>query len=239
MTKVAIIDRLERFDGHAGLRNMLRKIAKHRDEWAGIPMPLEGERLVIEPSYPFAELGRMGAQNEEDPDLKAGWRVRNRFWSAHRSSWIIVMESPEGKITYGLDAGVHHLDHDLHTLGCSDAWGVEQESAALALLATLVRHRPFKQYLLTGGFLEKSERSGVTYFFRRLKPTVAISCRTGRTRILTTLCLHPIGYYAGTWAGSLCPTDDVIAHLMLMRGDEAMFWRRANHHAPWLPEAGL
>jgi hypothetical protein len=37
----------------------------------------------------------------------------------------------------------------------------------------------------------------------------------------------------------MCPTDDVIAHLMLMRGDEAMFWRRCNQHAAHLPEAGL
>lgn len=30
-----------------------------------------------------------------------------------------------------------------------------------------------------------------------------------------------------------------VAHLMLMRGDEVMFWRRSNQHAPWRPEAGL
>jgi hypothetical protein len=37
----------------------------------------------------------------------------------------------------------------------------------------------------------------------------------------------------------MCPTDDVIAHLALMRGDEAMFWRRCNQHPPYRPEAGL
>ena len=42
-----------------------------------------------------------------------------------------------------------------------------------------------------------------------------------------------------SWAGAMCPTDDVLAHLMLMRGDEAMFWRRANQHAAIDPLAGL
>lgn len=37
----------------------------------------------------------------------------------------------------------------------------------------------------------------------------------------------------------MTPTDDVIAHLTLMRGDEPMFWRRANQHGPDRPEAGL
>ena len=77
--------------------------------------------------------------------------------------------------------------------------------------------------------------------FRRLKPTVAISLKgTDKSpRILCALCLHPIAYYEDSWAGAMCPTDDVIAHLALMRGDEAMYWRRANQHPPWRPEAGL
>jgi hypothetical protein len=37
----------------------------------------------------------------------------------------------------------------------------------------------------------------------------------------------------------MVPTDDVIAHLMLMRGDEHMFWRRCNQHQPWTKEAGV
>jgi hypothetical protein len=37
----------------------------------------------------------------------------------------------------------------------------------------------------------------------------------------------------------MCPTDDVIAHLMLMRGDEALLWRKANQHPSWVPESGI
>jgi hypothetical protein len=58
-------------------------------------------------------------------------------------------------------------------------------------------------------------------------------------RFLAALCLHPIGYYEDSWAGVMAPTDDVVAHLMLCRGDEHMFWRRANQHASWEQQAGI
>jgi len=105
----------------------------------------------------------------------------------------------------------------------------------------MLRHRQFKQYLLTGSFLETSERSGVTYVFRKLRPTLALSARSsdGTMKILCGLCMHPIGYYDGTWAGAMCPTDDVVAHLALMRGDEKMFWRRCNQHPSYQPACGI
>lgn len=210
------------------------------DRWAGIPMPLDGERLVIEPTYPDAEkLAAIGAPKVEGDPKYAGAKIRNTFWSWSKRSDITIWEQG-GRVTWGIHPGVHHFDHDLRTLGCADAWGVEQESNAVQTLARLVSHRQFKQYMLTGMFLESSTRSTVRYMFRRLKPTVAIgSTASGQLKILCALCLHPIAYYSGSWAGAMTPTDDVIAHLMLMRGDEPMFWRRANQHPAFRPEAGL
>lgn len=232
---------LEAADQFTPLRNKLREIARFKDEWAGIPMPLDGEQLVIEPRYPFAGLSQIGKPDEvaEKDDELAGAKIRNQFWSSHKRSTIIVFEKSDGRIDWGLSPGANHLTHDLRTMGCAEAWGIEQESNALATLGTMLPHRRFKQYLLTGMFLETSKRSGVTYLFRRLKPTVAIHTVKGHLRILCALCLHPIAYYAGSWAGAMTPTDDVIAHLALMRGDEAMFWRRANQHPAWTPEAGV
>jgi hypothetical protein len=129
----------------------------------------------------------------------------------------------------------------LSTLGASDAWGLEQEHNAVQTLGTLIRHRQLKQYLLTGMFLEKSKRSHVSYLFRRLRPTIAISTRNGtaNAKALCALCLHPIAYYDGSWAGAMTPTDDVIAALMLMRGDEHMLWKRANQHPISRKDAGV
>lgn len=228
---------LESVDGFAQLRNGLRRLAGERDHWAGIPMPLDYHSLVIEPTFPNAAalecLGKPPAEN-----VPADTVIRNRFWSRHKRCDVVIYEE-RGKLNWGTIPGAHHFDYDLETLGASIAWGIEQEARAVNTLGTMLRHHAFKKYLMTGMFLETSARSGVTYAFRKLRPTVALSFKGETTHILCTLCLHPIGYYAGSWAGAMCPTDDVIAHLSLMRGDEPMFWRRANQHGAHRPESGL
>lgn len=205
-------------------------------------MPLQDEELVVEPSFPnaqhLAKIGLVSAPEQDPAEHKV--KHRNTFYLSRRRVWISTFDQPNGKVGHCIaEVGVHHFGVDLRTLGCSDAWGIEQESNAMQLLGTHVSHRQFKHYLLTGMFLETSKRSGVTYVFRRLKPTVALHAVDGESRILCALCMHPIAYYKGTWAGAMCPTDDVVAHLMLMRGDEAMFWRRCTQHQAWSSLAGL
>ena len=84
--------------------------------------------------------------------------------------------------------------------------------------------------MTTNSFLETSKKSNVTYLFRKAKPTIALKSGDKGVKILTVLCLHPIGHYAETFAGCMVPTDDVIAHLQMMRGDEHKFWSKSNHH---------
>jgi hypothetical protein len=233
------IDLFERFDGYASVRNLLRGLADERGEWAGYPLPMDGHRLVVEPSYPrAAALMSIGAPTPAEQAEEGKYKLRNKFYSMHRRADILVWEE-DGKLDWGISGSPVQTAMLLDTLGASDAWGIEQESAAIHTLGGMVRHRQFKQYMLTGMFMERSRRSGISYLFRRLRPTLAISTRGERTKTLCALCLHPIGYYAGSWSGAMCPTDDVIAHLALMRGDEHMFWRRANQHPAWRPEAGL
>jgi hypothetical protein len=211
-------------------------------------MPIPGEELILEPRHPAAAIYKeIDEQYATDTDEKhAGAEIINIWYSKKHSSDIVIYRE-NGVTKWGLIPGIHHLKHDLTTLGCSVAWSIESESKAIQMLAGLLSHHAFKHYMLTGMFLETSKRSGVTYVFRRLRPTVAIKASTGvrfksveeQMKILCCLCLHPIGYYADSWAGSMCPTDDVIAHLLLMRGDEPMFWKRANQIAPHRPNAGL
>lgn len=240
---------LEKFDGHAGLRNGLRRVAQDRGDWAGIPMPLENEALVIEPTYPKADelMAMCGGKPVEPPpggdiDRRTGKKIlglRNQFFSSSKRAWVLPMTLEGERVVFGLKPDVHSFEKQLSTLGVQDAWGIEQEAAALQTLGKHVRHRQFKQYLLTGMFLERSERSGVHYCFRKLRPTVAMNIVKGNMHILCALCMHPIGYYQGTWAGVMTPTDDVIAHLMMMRADEHMLWRRCNQHPAWSTLAGL
>lgn len=232
-----VLAKLEAADKWSGVRNALRGLAADVDEYAGIPVPIDDQHMVVEPSYQFAGLFNDARQVADRGD-DDGSRIRNSFYSSHRRSDIVVFEK-DGRIDWGLVPAVHSLGKQMQTLGAAVAWGIEQEGRAVQLLGTLLRHHPFKTYLLTGAFLESSRRSGIVYMFRRLRPTVAISLKGAETRIIAALCLHPIAYYADSWAGAMCPTDDVIAHLMMMRADEHMFWRRANQHPAWRPEAGL
>ena len=206
-------------------------------------MPLDDQELVIEPTYPNAEFLRKLGSTDDDEPLPDGVKLRNTFWSTRHRMRVVVWNEVDGKVMHSFLPGQMRANMELMTMGASVAWGIEQESAALNLLGTLVSHHKFKQYLLTGMFMETSKRSGLTYVFRKLRPTIVIDIRdrpqTPGTRVLCALCMHPIGYYDGSWAGAMCPTDDVIAHLSLMRGDEPMYWRRANQHSPFRPEAGL
>lgn len=223
------------------LREFLRHVAKEKGFYAGVPMPLENETLVIHPSYnEFKGLDAIYDRKEKaaDPEMES-IKIRNRFWSDKLKSDVIVVEYPDGKITFGVEPGVHHLTQDLQTLGCADAWGYEQETKAMELLQKLASARQMRQYVMTGMFIETSKRSGVSYIFRKLKPTVAIKEKKGKMHILAALCMHPIAHYSGSWAGAMCPSDDVVAHLMMMRSDEHMYWRISNQHAPWRAEAGL
>lgn len=228
-----------------GMREALRQVGRDRSVWAGIPTPLNDQRLVIEPSWPWAkEFERMGEKPDPEAESKyEGWTIVNQFYSASRRCDIIVARRPDGKSELRWKVAFHAGPQVLQTLGAADAWGMEQEAAAINLLDSMVNERQLKQYILTGSFLESSPRSGLTYVFRRLRPTLALTTRNpklpGDVALLAALCMHPIGYYAGSWAGAMCPTDDVVAHLALMRGDEAMFWKRCNQHPPYRPEAGL
>lgn len=205
-------------------------------------MPLDDIALVIEPSYPKAKeimaIGKAAAAAAATEQENAQYKIRNSFRSSKHHGTVFIWEEG-GKVHHGVAPHVHHFDQEFSTMMASLAWGIEQEVNAVQTLAGLVRHHQMKSYLLTGMFIEKSQRSGKTYVFRRLRPTIVLTERNAKMVILTALCMHPIGYYAGSWAGAMCPTDDVIAHLSLMRGDEQMFWRRANQIPPHLPEAGL
>lgn len=223
------------------MRNKLREAADLREEWAGIPMPLQDQRMIISPRYPRAkELMEIG--NKPPDTVPDNIKIRNTFYSKHIRCDIVIYEE-DGKVKWGPVPAVHHFRHDLSTLGASFAWGIEQEGRALNLLGELIKPHAFKQYLLTGMFMETSKRSGLTYMFRKLKPTVVIDARGSdgcdSCTILCCLCLHPLGYYEGSWAGVMCPTDDVIAHLQLMRADEHFYWKSCNQHQAYRPEAGL
>lgn len=121
---------------------------------------------------------------------------------------------------------------------------VQNEFTAMEALIQKVNNNQWESYVLSGAFPETSKRSGVTYIFRKGLPTIAMRERkledgNNKREFLAALCLHPLAYFKDTFCGSYPPTDEVIAHLMLMRSDEHKFWAKANHHTLSDPLAGI
>jgi hypothetical protein len=234
-----------------------------RGQYAGVPLPMGGYWLEVAPGYPYEGIAGYWpddeAEGEESPNATCkvttadlveatGGTVLNEWFITRRGLRYHV-------VTYRDKHGRHRhkralcrtyssrrLTLDLNTLGASRAWDLDAEMRALETLKEMVTPIAWKYYVLTGGFLESSKRSGVMYWFRRCKPTLALSMRGPSglgIKPLAALCLHPIAYYLPSHAGAMVPTDDVIAHLTMMRANEHTFWKRANQHAVEEAEAAV
>lgn len=255
-----------RMPTYAELNVAINKLVTERDgEWCGMPIPLPGQQLIVEDRNPhrakLAEIQRIFDEGQPadatertcTPAERALVEV-NRWYSHDKGGDIIVIRKPDGTTTWGLDPGAPKRNRFIvGTFDALDAWNLETETVAMERLCELLSPRMFTAYVCAGQFLETSKRSGLAYMFRRCRPTAVLSPHGGGRaeyfhdhddtdrgmRIICTLCLHPIGYYAASFCGAMTPTDDVIAHLLLMRGDEHLFCKRANHHQAYRPESGL
>jgi hypothetical protein len=240
----------ENLPTHAQIRRVLGQRMFERGIYNGVPIPVEGLTMHLESKFPFPNLADVGieaAANQrvalEELALSENCRVVNSWYSHARFSHVFILQDnvtgkyfhlkgPEHSYVRRLDIMLQgHLAVTVHDL--------ETEATALETLKSHINDWQLRQYVLLGQFLESSPRSGVTYIFRRARPTVAIagSLDGEHMKILASLCMHPIGYYAHTTVGTMTPTDDVLSHLLLMRGDEHEFWKRCSQHQPHEPEA--
>lgn len=221
-----------------------------RQDWSGLPLPVPGLDLVLEPRYKhkglsefqwkecYDEDGVRHAIEEEPAPPPTDFRTVNSWWSDELQTTVKVVRNKEGhaEARFLLE---NRLSFTLRTLAAADVWPIEAEQKAQEKLASLIPENLFKLYLLTGHFQEVSRRSQLTYLFRRGRPTIVLRETDEWTHPVCALCLHPIGYYGDTWAGVMCPTDEVIAHLLMMRGSEEKLWANANQHPLDHPAAGM
>ena len=220
-------------------------------DWSGMPVPVPELNLVLEPRYKHQGISDFrwsvcydenGAEEKiEAPatPVPSEYRRVNSWWNSRYRLNVVVLKDKSGRARFTVDF-VEPLAFVIRTMDAAAAWPIEAELKAQKRLAGLVPGNLFELYALTGVLPEQSSRSQVTYLFRRGRPTIALRQKEGEATIpLCALCLHPIGYYGDTWAGVMCPTDEVIAHLLMMRGSEEKFWANANQHTLDHPAAGL
>lgn len=125
--------------------------------------------------------------------------------------------------------------------------GVKRARYSSAEAELTARQRLFKAltsiqqdcYINGDGFVETG-RSGIKYLLRRNRPTLANRVDAdGEETLLCALCLHPVAYYTESWAGVLPPSDEVLAHLLMIRSDEHFYWRKANQIPIGFPTSGV
>jgi hypothetical protein len=219
----------------------INQIAEEHGFLTGVPIPYAGDDstdMVMARGVPLAEIFNINQEyrqlrTEMESQLTHAMRhdVINS-WNVLGDKTVCVMRTTEGpmalpqyaaglrlrKIFHGVDVRFHsHMR-------------AEAELKAMESLKTRVSEGQYTSYVLGGIFPEQSKRSGVIYFFRKGLPTLAVSFHgqnkdTGK--VLAALCLHPMGYYAGTHVGLMTPTDEVIAHLLMMRSDERRYWAKS------------
>ncbi len=123
-------------------------------------------------------------------------------------------------------------------------YGIEEaEIQARKKLESMLSPDQRRALLLCDSFCEQG-KSGVVYWIRKNRPTIALrrdekSKEDGKATPLCALCLHPLGWYKYSFAGIMTPSDDMIAHLLMIRGNEHFFWRKANQHQLDKPMAGV
>ena len=214
----------------------------------GMPMPslyhidrpmimARGVPLHHLPPYPRTEL-------EEEITVK--FKVRNS-WSTLGDMDIAIVETDEGPMAlprYHAGSRLRKL-LDTSILRAGTSQTAEAEMRAMESLKKRINHRQWESYVLSGIFPERSKKSDLRYFFRKGYPTLAVSYREGIMpgakggRVLCALCLHPIGFYQGTYCGMMCPTDEVICHLLMMRGDEHKYWASCGQWQATDPRSGI
>jgi hypothetical protein len=228
----------------------LAEIHLGQQDWSGVPVPVAGLKLVLEPRYKhkalsefrwkecYDEQGVRHVFDEPPPPKESEFYTVNSWWNARYQLTIVVVKDKQGRAQSRVLFD-DRLALTIRTLDAASVWPVQAEEKAQKKLASLIPAEAFESYLLTGHFPEISKRSRLTYLFRKGRPTIVLRQDEEVSFALCALCLHPIGYYGDSWAGVMCPTDEVIAHLLMMRGSEEKFWANANHHPLDRPAAGV
>lgn len=234
-------------------------LAIDREHYFGYPLPSETAKLMLSDRFPYPDLATMGGEDEigrgdihRDAWLQEAFDQIERdgdctvvnFWVNSKGQEVYLYREPGSTKTKHVVVPklfyLRRASMSIRTLCCHAQIDAQAELKAMQKLSELIPKHLFDLYIVDGSFIETSARSGILYNFRKNKPTVAYVSREGEPiRPLICLCWHGIGYYARTWAGAMSPTDDVISHLLMMRGDERRYWGTCNHHLIDSLEGGL
>jgi hypothetical protein len=187
--------------------------------------------------------------------LPAGW-VEHRQWRLSsivpwrkQCGWVIIIKNPATnrfkKLFQPLNPFVMRFGMQIGTVHARVNFAIDKaEKRARKKLFERLTPAQRSSYALVDSFTEVG-LSGVKYLIRRNRPTIAFgkpdSAIGGQSVALCALCLHPLAYYSRTFAGAMVPSDEALAHLLLIRQGEHFYWRKATQHplSDFEPECGV
>lgn len=232
------------------LQNAVNQLALERQGTEyGLPLPslYEMDRpMILARGVPLRHVVAASPRTELEEELSRKLKVRNS-WSQLGDMEIAVIETEEGPMALPRYHAGWRLQKLLDTsiLRSGTSQTAEAEMRAMESLKKRINKRQWESYVLSGIFPEKSDKSDLHYFFRKGYPTLAVSYHEGIKEgyssgyVLACLCLHPIGFYQGTYCGLMCPTDEVICHLLMMRADEKKYWGKCGQWSASDPRSGI
>ncbi|MFZ4774577.1 MAG: hypothetical protein ACOYM3_04395, partial [Terrimicrobiaceae bacterium] len=122
-------------------RHVAEQRVGHKD-WSGLPIPVPGLSLVLEPRYQHKGLESFrwkecydeNGVRQESPDEPmqelTEFRWINSWWNSRYQGYIKVAHSPEGRARVAFSP-VDRLSLTLRTLDAASVWPIEAEQKAL------------------------------------------------------------------------------------------------------------
>jgi hypothetical protein len=188
-----------------------------------------------------------GAKDElevpENIEVVNMWQTR-RSWKGMHGMVLVLRNTDTGKsfkvFKPSLSPDRQRFDMWLDTGGIRSRYSLaEAERVARKRLEEALSPQQQDCYLVNDAFAEHG-KSGIMYILRKSRPTIAMRINPdGSGTPICALCLHPLGYYKGTWAGVMPPSDEVLSHLLMIRGNEYLLWKKANHISFDQPNSGI
>lgn len=173
--------------------------------------------------------------NGEIWSIYRSWRAIRNWRGKSGKVVILKRERLDKTVSYKIvflpeSRAEERFNMSMHTLSMRKTFADPKAelNAQKRLFATLTQEQK-SLYIVGDSFLEIG-KSGVVYWLRKSKPTLALRYDEGSEslRPLCALCLHPVAYYTYTWAGVLPPSDEVLTHLLMIRASEHFYWKKAN-----------
>lgn len=223
------------------MSEIFERVATKYGYEGGLPLPHiddegtdKSHPLVMARNSPLAMIANANYATEAAAEYERSWKrhVRNS-WDVLGDHSVLVVETSKGSMWVKEPrAGIRlrklmadvSIRNDIHTMTA------EAELKAMESLKARVTGNQYRAYVLSGAFFERSPRTDLFYLFRKGFPTLVLSYHGEKNeggRVIVALCFHPMGFYQFSHVGVMCPTDEVVAALLMMRGHEAKFWSKS------------